>query len=162
MGTIRAGLLILFVTQMLLGFGGEAVAVPDPAFGWLAYGDLRGHLEPCGCDPKTDLGGLRRIASLLRRERGVHPSLLVFDLGGNVASPKSKESVKNRFMEEALSALSPDVRLFGASEWRLVEKGGKAATGLNTAAFTLSNIASNGPLSSIAPWRKVPGAIVYG
>lgn len=170
MGMIRRGLfLVLLWSQAGLVFGADDL-IPGPSLGWLAYGDLRGHLEPCGCDPKTDLGGLRRIASLLRRERGVHPGLLTFDLGGNVASPKSKESVKNRFMQEALAALSPDVRLFGAAEWQLVAQGGKAAVGLNTAAFTLSNIgttpakkgAEKGLLSSIAPWRKPPGAVVYG
>ena len=50
---------------------------------WLAYGDLRGHIESCGCDPKTDLGGLARLSLFLQRERSQFSDIIVFDLGNN-------------------------------------------------------------------------------
>ena len=37
------------------------------AFDWVAYGDIRGHIEPCGCDPQTDLGGVLRLSNLLQK-----------------------------------------------------------------------------------------------
>lgn len=150
----------------------QSPAAKEPAFwGWLAYGDLRGHLEPCGCDPKTDMGGLRRIASLLRRERGAHEGVLVFDLGNNMAAPKSKDGKKNRFMEEGILALKPDVRLFGAGEWSwLRESSDNAWTRLDEGAFVLSNVESviekkAGPgsaLNRIRPWRQFSSAVVFG
>ena len=122
------------LAQAILGgvpslFAEESASAPS-ALGtgkdWLAYGDLRSYLEPCGCDPKTDLGGIRRMATLLRRERGLHPDALIFDMGNNLASPESRDRVKNPFMEEALAAFAPDARLFNVREWEVFGQGGKS------------------------------------
>ena len=49
----------------------------------LAWGDLRGHVMPCGCDPLTDMGGIARIGRGLERWRALRPLLITVDLGQN-------------------------------------------------------------------------------
>ena len=85
------------------------------AHGYIAYGDLRGHIEPCGCDPSTDLGGIKRLGGMIARERAVHPSLLLFDLGNNL--PLASESnLKTPFLLAAQAVLAPDAILFNDLE----------------------------------------------
>jgi len=93
--------------------------------GWLSFGDLRGNIEPCGCDPKTDMGGIRRIANSLRLERTLKPDLLLFDLGNNFPVAEIGKSfneidkVKLPFLEEGISSLKPTARLFNYAEQQL-------------------------------------------
>ena len=42
---------------------------------WVAFGDIRGNLETCGCDPKTDMGGMDRLITFVSRERAFHSDL---------------------------------------------------------------------------------------
>ena len=35
----------------------------------IAFGDLRGYFEPCGCDPRTDLGGIVRLGGFIDLQR---------------------------------------------------------------------------------------------
>ncbi len=83
---------------------------------WLAYGDLRGNIQPCGCDPQTDLGGVRRIGSLLKREKtNKSARILVFDLGNNFHQPFG-EAVQSRFLSKALDQLAPEGSLLLAAD----------------------------------------------
>ena len=77
--TLFHRLLVLLSGLALLGFWTQ----PAVAIDYLAYGELRGHLEPCGCSPETDLGGIRRLGIVLSRERSLHPQLVAFDLGND-------------------------------------------------------------------------------
>ena len=52
----------------------------------LAAGDLRGEIEPCGCSPEGQMGGLRRRLSYLERQFASGAPLLV-DLGNNFPHP---------------------------------------------------------------------------
>lgn len=90
-------------------------------FSWLAYGDLRGSFEPCGCDPKTDLGGVARIAAILTRERLLDRNVMVFDLGNNVTPPVGVKkagsvTVKDRFIWRAMAKIQPTAALPGKFE----------------------------------------------
>lgn len=86
-----------------------------PLFGntkqpWLAFGDLRGDVSPCGCDPVTDLGGIRRLSRFIAATRKDHPATVVFSLGGNAPLDK-KEAGKARAIQEALLLLKPEALL---------------------------------------------------
>ena len=52
-------------------------------FPYIAFGDLRGHFEPCGCNPKTDMGGIERIGGYIDLERSRYKNLEVYSLGNN-------------------------------------------------------------------------------
>ncbi len=83
--------------------------VEASAQGILAFGDLRGHIEPCGCDPATDLGGIKRLASFLARERQFNMDVVVVSLG-NLASAQGPD-LKSKYIQKAVAELKPDVML---------------------------------------------------
>ncbi len=85
---------------------------------WLAFGDLRGNIESCGCDPSTDLGGVSRLAAQLAMERRLRPDVLIFDLGNNL-DPDSTNLTKQKFLIKALSGLKSSARLFNHREMAL-------------------------------------------
>jgi hypothetical protein len=101
-------LIILFATT-------KPAAAAEAA--WLAYGDLRAHLEPCGCDPATDMGGVRRIAAFLARERLARPDISVYGLG-NTMPVRETEKIKIPFLLEAEATLRPTAVLVNALELR--------------------------------------------
>ncbi len=84
------------------------------AAGILAFGDLRGHIEPCGCDPATDLGGIKRLATFFAWERQYRPDVVVVSLG-NLTDPEGDE-IKNKFIMEAVFKIAPDVSLLNRTE----------------------------------------------
>ncbi|MBM4250884.1 MAG: hypothetical protein FJ146_02840 [Deltaproteobacteria bacterium] len=92
-----------------------ASAAPSD-IGFLAYGDLRGHIEPCGCDPSTDLGGIRRLATVVARERAIYPELLLFDLGNALPLP-AEPALKTKFILDAQARLRPNAILFNELEF---------------------------------------------
>ena len=90
-------------------------AQPALSIDYLAYGELRGHLEPCGCSPTTDLGGIRRLAIVIGRERGIHPDLVAFDLGNDLPL-KGEAALKTPFLLAAATQLSPGAVLMNHLE----------------------------------------------
>ncbi len=86
-------------------------------YSWLAFGDLRGHLEPCGCDPESDLGGIARLSSLVSRERMNYPKLELYSLGNIVELGDTPEvKLKNTYLLQAIQRMNPLVYLLNVSE----------------------------------------------
>lgn len=80
----------------------------------LAYGDLRGYVEPCGCDPDTDLGGIGRLYQAISEQRRFLPEGIVVDLGLNLAkepAASAGEKAKEAAIFAGLAALRPDAAL---------------------------------------------------
>lgn len=90
------------------------------AVGWLAYGDLRGHIEPCGCDPATDMGGIKRLVAVIGRERTLNGDLGVFALGNDVPPP-GMHGVKAPFLLEADALVAPTAMLLNVLELRQLD-----------------------------------------
>lgn len=86
-----------------------------PGSGWVAYGDLRGHIEPCGCDPTTDLGGIRRLAGVVAREKAAASGLAVLNLGNNLPPP-GQHDVKVPFLLEHDALNAPVASLLNRTE----------------------------------------------
>lgn len=84
------------------------------SFEYAAFGDLRGHIEPCGCNPETDMGGIERIAGFLELERSRYKDLEVYSLGSNFHHDKF--TVTDSFIEKALKKIGPVAALFGKTE----------------------------------------------
>lgn len=102
--------LLCFVSVGVLFSAPEASAMD-----WLAYGDLRGYIEPCGCDPTADLGGVERLAQFLEEKEKLYEQSIVFDLGNNF-SPLKKDLLKNKFISKSLARIKPDVSLLNVME----------------------------------------------
>ena len=105
--------LTVITILLLLGVSAQS---SDPKLAYLAYGDLRGYLEPCGCDPKSDLGGAKRMMAVLERERSLNPNLALFDLGNNVKFDGPLARLKAPFILEATSQYQPDAVLWNKLE----------------------------------------------
>jgi hypothetical protein len=131
--------------------------------GWLAFGDLRGSLEPCGCDPKTDLGGIKRILTAIDRERIIQPNVGVFCLG-NILGPMDDNEIKNEYLLRGNSLINPDATLFNTVEFSSLDWLGhkygldvKLIKGQN---FVLSNLSLNKPwISEVA---RIRDYVVFG
>lgn len=107
---------------------------------WFAFGDLRGHFEPCGCDPATDLGGVPRLDAYLNRERSLHPEAKIFHLGNAYSSLlTNQKEQKNNSIRSALSVISPDASLLNRAE---LLYGAKALPSIK---YVLSNHSSKSP-----------------
>lgn len=98
-----------------------AAPTSSASAGWLAYGDLRGHVEPCGCDPATDMGGIRRITAVIERERARAEKIGVFVLGNNLPQA-GMHPVKIPFLLEADALNRPTASLVNELELGQLEK----------------------------------------
>jgi len=124
-----------------LGGGTAYAAAAD--WPWVAYGDLRGNVEPCGCDLASDLGGLRRIGSLLRAERSKNPNLWAFDLGNDLPAPSAGDELINDLIAKSRIVLEPTAVLFNITELAALNK--TSPTPVASGVTVLSNIRSDAP-----------------
>jgi hypothetical protein len=83
---------------------------------YVAFGDFRGHFEPCGCNPETDLGGFKRLAVFVERERRVHAHLLVLSLGNNLPELTSPKSYQIPYFIQAEQKIAPHATLLNMNE----------------------------------------------
>ena len=86
----------------------------------LAFGDLRGHLEPCGCDPRTDVGGIRRLSAAIDRYRRLTPNLLVLNSGNSLSSAQS-DSAEVSGIIESLEEIKPSATLVNEMELKRLQ-----------------------------------------
>lgn len=125
---------------------------------WLAFGDIRGHLEPCGCDPRSDLGSVQRLDAYLRRERMLHPNVLLFHLGNDYTPEKSDLAKrKNAAITDAMKLLAPTASLFNHNELL----GFKGNVSLPALPYVLSNYV--GPLpTGVKDKLEFSDIVVFG
>lgn len=84
---------------------------------WLAFGDIRGYFEPCGCDPLTDLGGIQRIQAHLAREKFSNPDVSIFNLGNSFSLETfALAQQKNTYIRAGLNVIGADVTLLNRTE----------------------------------------------
>ncbi len=133
----------------------------DVSFGdWAAFGDTRGYVEPCGCNPATDLGGLVRLQSWLLAEtqKGSRP---VFCLGnmfpGDAEKPQNIGKVEfvDSFLREVQKSSKVLPCLVGALEWKNRKFLGQRLDG-----FVLSNHESKP--SQFRSHLRLKNAVVFG
>ena len=106
-----------FVFFMVLVAGQRLFALPVAAFG-----DLRGHVEPCGCDPRTDVGGVKRLATVISRYRASSPGLLVVDAGNSLLDLDA-ETPESTALARALEIIKPTASLLNQLEWSRLAHG---------------------------------------
>ena len=141
-----------FVFFMILVAGQRLFALPVAAFG-----DLRGHVEPCGCDPRTDVGGVKRLATVISRYRVSSPGLLVVDAGNSLLDLDA-ETPESTALARTLEIIKPTASLLNQLEWSRLAHG-KSIPDLN---WVLSNY--KGPSMRVKTSTVVTkeGAEIYG
>lgn len=70
--------------------------------------DLQGELEPCGCTPESDYGGILRRAAVLKQLRQQSPDLLLISAGGLLDIESSTQKIKNTYLLKAFANLNYD------------------------------------------------------
>lgn len=70
--------------------------------------NLQGELEPCGCTPETDFGGILRHSTGLKQLRSQFPQAFVVAGGGVLETSTSTQTIKNQFILQGLQYLGYD------------------------------------------------------
>lgn len=124
-----AALLAVFTIAILMwpdgGDGGDPpptrLAAPPDTSGQkmqvptLVFGDIRGYFEPCGCNPSTDLGGMKRLGGFIDLLRPNYPALEILSTGNNFHSQQFR--TEDQFIQQSLTNIAPTAMLFGLTEW---------------------------------------------
>ncbi len=76
------GLALIFISIIFVATSSSASAAgQEQALNIIYTGAMNGKLEPCGCSPKTDFGGLPRIAGFISADRESLSPYIVVDAG---------------------------------------------------------------------------------
>ena len=67
-------------------------------------GSLQGQLEPCGCSPKSDFGGMARIAGWLEEHKPELEPYILLDAGNFVGEDKPQGRLKTEAMLRSFSS----------------------------------------------------------
>ncbi len=110
-------LFIMYASIVLLPF----VSYSKDNLAYLAFGDLRGDIEPCGCDPKSNFGGIKRIASLVQKQKVMEPGTFVLNLGNNFFHLTDKDLnldilINQKAVIKFINFLKPSASLFNELE----------------------------------------------
>lgn len=71
-------------------------------------GNLNGELEPCGCSPEGNLGGIKRRATLLKKLRIENPDSFVVSAGGLLSSEGPGDRLKSEYILKGFTRLNYD------------------------------------------------------
>jgi hypothetical protein len=71
-------------------------------------GNLNGELEPCGCAEESNLGGIKRRATMIQRLRAEHPDLFLISSGGLLSSESPQDRLKGEYILKGLATMGYD------------------------------------------------------
>jgi hypothetical protein len=107
--------------RRLLAIAFSSVALIAAVFGIYEYlngerydlklvytGKLSGELEPCGCAEESNLGGIKRQATLITRLRSQSSHLVLLSAGGLFANNSWQDKVKGKYILQAMQLLGYD------------------------------------------------------
>jgi hypothetical protein len=154
--TIKKNLILIKII-LALGLSLDTAKAQPPADeGILAFGDIRSHIEPCGCDPRTDVGGVRRIAAAVSRYRRQFPKTVVVNLGNDIKTGDVSPAADS--VKKVLSIVRPDISLVNAYEWSAL-KGKRSLAGVP---WLLSNVDGDLKETTWSLTRKVGDFEFFG
>jgi hypothetical protein len=105
--------IVIFVFLMLLPF---AAGAREITLNVLYTGAIDGELEPCGCSPKTDFGGLARTSGyILRNGAGLSPYVLI-DAGNFSGKDSEQGRLKVEAAMKAFTTMKYDAVAFMKNE----------------------------------------------
>ncbi len=71
-------------------------------------GNLDGNLEPCGCNPEAQLGGIQTQAAVIEQLRQTDPELVLISTGGLLSSNFGSDHLKSQFILPGMKLLKYD------------------------------------------------------
>lgn len=81
---------------------------PGQTLTLLYSGNIDGELEPCGCSPAGDFGGIRRRATMIERLRREHPDAFVVSAGGLLSGFAGNGRLTNEYILKGFALLDYD------------------------------------------------------
>jgi len=103
---VLTGILLLFVLQPVTSSGRD---VHGRSLNILYTGGLDGELEPCGCSPKTDFGGLARISGYISANKKTLSPYLLIDAGNFSGKDTAQGRLKAETLLQSFSDMKYDV-----------------------------------------------------
>ena len=100
--------IVRFIILLLLLAGGANAAYADERVTLIYSGNVDGELEPCGCSPEGDLGGVRRTATMLERLRAKQPALFTVSTGGLMSGFAAHGRLTNEYLLKGYTLLKLD------------------------------------------------------
>lgn len=108
----------------------------------LYTGSLRGELEPCGCSPETQSGGLARLSGYLSANRAALSPYILVDAGNTFEGDKPQARLKSEAIIRSFALIGYDAAAVHVSE-RQVDKD------------FIAGLAKEAGLSALRPGRTV-------
>lgn len=84
-------------------------------------GNIEGELEPCGCSPKTDFGGMPRTSGYLKKHKDELSPYILLDSGNFSDKNTPQGRLKTEAMLKAFNLIQYDAVAFSEKEKRLPE-----------------------------------------
>lgn len=81
----------------------------------LYTGGLRGELEPCGCSPKTQSGGLARLSGYIKANMDELKPLIILDAGDSLAADTAQGRLKSEALLKSFTLIGYDAAAFHGS-----------------------------------------------
>lgn len=104
----------VFSLFIVLGLAATAFA-DDPVIRIYYTGAIRGELEPCGCSPALQSGGLSRLSEFVRNERAAKRDFILIDAGNSAGKDTAQGRLKTETLVKAFSIIGFDA-VAGLSE----------------------------------------------
>lgn len=111
MKAYRSLILILLILGMPFSVLGE-----EQTLTIIYTGSMKGELEPCGCSPKTDFGGLARLSGYLSEHAEELSPYILLDAGNFTSKDTPQGRLKAEAMLRSFSEMKYDTVVFGENE----------------------------------------------
>lgn len=108
---LRILFLFFILMTSVLAYPFEASA-GGVAMNIIYTGALHGELEPCGCSPKNQSGGLTRLSAFVSSEKPVLSPYILVDAGNSMAADSPQGRLKVEAMLEAYGIMGYDAVAF--------------------------------------------------
>lgn len=102
--TIKCLLLITSLFNLNYSFAG----LQQNDYTLVYSGNLNGELEPCGCAEESDLGGIKRRASMIQILRSQNPDMFLFTSGGLLSSESPRDQLKSKYILKGIKTMGYD------------------------------------------------------
>lgn len=102
------GIALLIFLLMLFPFSVNA----EERVNILYTGGLKGELEPCGCSPKTQSGGLARLSGYIKQNMDKLKPFILLDAGSSLAGNTAQGRLKSEALIKSFSLIGYDAAAF--------------------------------------------------
>lgn len=103
--------LSIFLSLLFIGASAQGASINI-----LYTGAMKGELEPCGCSPKNQSGGLTRLSAYVSSNKVAFSPYLLVDAGNSLAEDTPQGRFKIEAMLEAFSIIGYDAVAFSSHD----------------------------------------------